>query len=498
MAQNNEFLTRIGLKYDTLENWVKAENQFILKAGEVAFATVAAAAEGNAGLAEPVIMMKIGDGLQTFNELKWAFHAKAADVYGWAKKATPDWEDFKNVIPTSFDTNTDTRTSVAINEDEGKLTITTQLYDKGVAQGEADVKVFDVVSAKELETALAGYYTKDEVDGLLEDAADAVTETLKGYYTIEAADAKFETIANVNAYKQSNDAALAGVKATAEAAVTDAKLATALEDYYTESEADAKFDAIGAAAAVLGVEGDTADKATVYGAKAAAAAAQSTADNAKARIDAFIDGTAEAESAIDTLVEIQKYITDDTAAFVTLSEKVDDIEDGTITVAKAAEADYALTADTATTASYADTAGTADEATHATSADTAEEAVHAGDADHATSADDATKLNGQEASYYATAQSVADIVSGTTVVNKATYADEATHATNAAEAEHAAKATNADNADQLGGQLPAYYATAQSVTDTNTRIDDLTIDQVGQKENTYVYFNCGSATTIVD
>ena len=57
MAQNNEFLTRIGLKYDTLENWVKAENQFVLKAGEVAFATVAAAAEGNAGLAEPVIMM---------------------------------------------------------------------------------------------------------------------------------------------------------------------------------------------------------------------------------------------------------------------------------------------------------------------------------------------------------------------------------------------------------------------------------------------------------
>ncbi len=65
-----------------------------------------------------------------------------------------------------------------------------------------------------------------------------------------------------------------------------------------------------------------------------------TADAAKARIDAFIDGTAEAESAIDTLVEIQQYITSDVEAFTALSTKVTNIENGTThTVAKSLDAD---------------------------------------------------------------------------------------------------------------------------------------------------------------
>ena len=63
-----------------------------------------------------------------------------------------------------------------------------------------------------------------------------------------------------------------------------------------------------------------------------------TADAAKARIDAFIDGTEDATSAIDTLVEIQQFMTDDTGAFVALSNKVTNIENGTTVVPKAADA----------------------------------------------------------------------------------------------------------------------------------------------------------------
>jgi hypothetical protein len=62
MATEKILNTRIGLKIDTLTNW--DNSSLILKKGEVAFATVAAT-EGS-GLAEPVIMVKIGDGAKTF------------------------------------------------------------------------------------------------------------------------------------------------------------------------------------------------------------------------------------------------------------------------------------------------------------------------------------------------------------------------------------------------------------------------------------------------
>lgn len=61
----------------------------------------------------------------------------------------------------------------------------------------------------------------------------------------------------------------------------------------------------------------------------------------------------------------------------------------------------------------------------------------------ATTADNATKLNGQVASYYATAASVTNIVNGTTTV---------------------AKATSAGDSAKLNGQAADYYATATSVT----------------------------------
>lgn len=76
--------TRITHKIDTFENWSKST--LPLKKGEIAIATVAAG-EGNE-LAEPVVMIKIGDdGVKTFKDLPWNFHSKAADVYSWAKQS---------------------------------------------------------------------------------------------------------------------------------------------------------------------------------------------------------------------------------------------------------------------------------------------------------------------------------------------------------------------------------------------------------------------------
>lgn len=82
MAMNEKILnTRIALKIDTLENWGKST--IVLKKGELAFATVAASA--GTGLAEPVVMVKIGDGVNLFKDLKWDFHAKASDVLAACK-----------------------------------------------------------------------------------------------------------------------------------------------------------------------------------------------------------------------------------------------------------------------------------------------------------------------------------------------------------------------------------------------------------------------------
>ena len=66
-------------------------------------------------------------------------------------------------------------------------------------------------------------------------------------------------------------------------------------------------------------------------------AAQADATTAKTKIEAFLGAiTPEGSSeAIDTLAEIQKYMTDDTTAFTQLSEKVTKIENGTTVVAKA-------------------------------------------------------------------------------------------------------------------------------------------------------------------
>lgn len=86
MAEIKEINTRISLKCDTLANWSNTSNQFILNKGEVAIAQIGEKDIANKKL--PPIMFKVGDGEHTFNELDWT-SALAADVYDWAKAATP-------------------------------------------------------------------------------------------------------------------------------------------------------------------------------------------------------------------------------------------------------------------------------------------------------------------------------------------------------------------------------------------------------------------------
>lgn len=91
--------TRIQLRYDTLENW--GANDPVLKAGEIAIATITTAAPAKKEL--PPVMFKVGDGTSKFSELDWA-SALAADVYSWAKASTRPAYKYGDADLTGFGT----------------------------------------------------------------------------------------------------------------------------------------------------------------------------------------------------------------------------------------------------------------------------------------------------------------------------------------------------------------------------------------------------------
>lgn len=107
-VKEKQLNTRILLRYDTYANWIDSDP--ILKAGEVALATVASnfknAAENVDGKQKvaanvqsaPTVLIKVGDGTHHYSELQFT-SAKAADVYDWAKaevKPTYTASEIKN------------------------------------------------------------------------------------------------------------------------------------------------------------------------------------------------------------------------------------------------------------------------------------------------------------------------------------------------------------------------------------------------------------------
>lgn len=107
---NKVFQTRIQLKYDTYKNW--STNNPILKAGEMAIATVAAGEQEMTNL--PNIVLKVGDGTSHYNDLKFV-SALAADVHEWAKAKTKPAYDATEItglqkfITDNSDFDTDTQ-----------------------------------------------------------------------------------------------------------------------------------------------------------------------------------------------------------------------------------------------------------------------------------------------------------------------------------------------------------------------------------------------------
>ena len=92
MANEKILNTRVQLKYDTLENWLKTDKEkqganLVLKQGEIGICAIPAGAEVEGVKNPPRTMLKVGDGTTPFGQLSW-LSGYAADVENWAKAET--------------------------------------------------------------------------------------------------------------------------------------------------------------------------------------------------------------------------------------------------------------------------------------------------------------------------------------------------------------------------------------------------------------------------
>lgn len=262
--------TRIQLKYDLYENWVN-ENlgtgkgaNFVLKKGEVGFCEVPS---GNtAATTAPTVLFKVGDGTTIFKNLKWA-SALAADVYEWAKQSSLfiqkegsgnvisniEWdatlnngkggvkfttaavataqglEDLQKEVygengsasesridkleqaissnKAAWEKYEDTRYSFSTDGD--KLVVKKTLYTNGVAGTEEEVGTYEFLTTDEVNTILAGYYTKTEVDNLIQgakDYADQHDANTEYHVEYDSTNKKIKLVAGADAEKMEIDA----------------------------------------------------------------------------------------------------------------------------------------------------------------------------------------------------------------------------------------------------------------------------------------------------
>lgn len=234
--------TKIQLRYDEFTNWTK--NDPVLKKGEMAV-TVIPTGSSVEQTTPPAIMFKVGDGTKKFSELPWS-SALAADVYGWAKAATPQAiidEARKGLIGADSVVKT-------LNGLKGDITLE-----------EADNETRLVISKSGQKIAFELNFSPYEEAVL----ASGITDTKVAAYD-EYATTKEDKIGANHKISHEYISGL-GTAAT--------------------KDVDA-FDVNGAAAAVLGEPTNDATKNTVYGAKKAAAAAQATADAAKTTAEAAL------------------------------------------------------------------------------------------------------------------------------------------------------------------------------------------------------------------
>lgn len=241
--------TRIQLKYDTYENWITKNP--VLKKGEPAFATLENNADGVQNA--PTILIKVGDGKTAYKNLKFA-SAFAADVYDWAKA--------------------DTKPSYTANEISG----------------------LDEYIAGEIQDTDTQYQIVSDVSN---------TDTNKAVYKLQSKAKGGSSWEDVSTFETP----------------TEAKISSLINAAITALNLDNTYDAKGSAEAV-----NTALEEYKSLNDAAIAGVKGTAEDANKKIDAFLSVEEIGDATIDTLKEIQDYIKSDGEAAAEVTRKIGALE----------------------------------------------------------------------------------------------------------------------------------------------------------------------------
>lgn len=499
MATETTLLTRIGLKVDTLANW--NNSSLILKKGEVAFATVAAAAGSN--LTEPVVMMKIGDGEHTFANLEFNFYAKASDVLEAAKSETKLKAFVNSVIADAGIASNETVTQLGKDVNAIELDIATLKGDVNTAGSIAQKIKAAIDGINTADTAVTGQYVSSvyqsngkvvvEREALptytLASGSDngtvafngddiAVTGLKSAAYTdaedYEVAGAAAAVEGKLNTYKTSNDVAVLAAKTQADKGVENAAEALRVantkvtmtdvegKNYATKTEAEAYANAKDAAIAEAKKAGtDAANALNAYKATndAALELKVDTATYAedKADLEASIKANADAitlltdgadPDKVDSVKDLIDYVDKHGAEVTGMKEDIEAAQDAADKVADDLAVEILR-------AKAAEEANAANITKFIEGNATVAEATHAVNADNATNAADAAKLGGVAAADYAT-KTYADTKASAAQASAEAYADGL--AKNYATAEQGALAATAVQPAALND----YYTKAQA------------------------------------
>lgn len=266
--------TRILLKYDSYENWTTKNP--VLKAGEVAIATVPSNQDGIQNA--PSVLMKVGDGSNPYNSLKF-LSGLAADVHTWAKaEKKPTYEAGEITgIGDYIATYVDETLGISVDTDTQYRITKVDDYNyklQSKAKGEADTAFTDV------STIVIPKYDDTEVkadiealEGLVGTTAVAtqIANTIAALdlaNTYEKKGAADEALAEANSYTDGkiaeevtaretgvNEAKAAAATAQSEVDVLEtvvdgkADKATTLAGYgigdaYTKTEVDSKLSSV--------------------------------------------------------------------------------------------------------------------------------------------------------------------------------------------------------------------------------------------------------------
>ena len=299
---------RIRNKYDSYENW--ASSSLVLEAGEIAIAYTSVDVKVDNGTAKhPALLMKVGNGTDTFANLPW-MSAKAADVLSVCKNEADLTEFINNVIADAGIASDDAMQALAGRVDTAEGKITTLEGKMTAVEGKAAANEAAIAA---LDLLVGDDSVADQIKTYVDNLKLAETYAAKSIETT-VANHIADTVAHVttadktkwNAALQASDIASGSANGTIAVKGTDVAITGLGSAAFTEASA---YDAAGAAGqALIDAKAYADGLAGNYDAKGAAATAES---NAKAYAKEYADGLAKdydaAGSAAQALTDAKAY-----------------------------------------------------------------------------------------------------------------------------------------------------------------------------------------------